>query len=136
MAGDVPAHVAEAASAELVCRVARGLLCGLYDSEALDIGRVSYVGNYEFQLAGAVVALAKRDRLQLKKSYLEDFFTELSATSGDPIDVIRMAVDLANTLLAIRDGHKVGTQCGATLWNYKKWSTNITAEVVMLLIIF
>lgn len=73
----------------------------------MDFGRVSYVGNYEFQLGGALVALAKRGRVKLTESSLEDFFIELAAESDDPVDAIRMAVDLANTLLALRESQKV-----------------------------
>lgn len=75
-------------------------------ARAIDIGRVSYVGNYDFHLTGAVVALSKRGRLQLAEANLEDFFIELAAASDDPVDVIRMAVDLANTLLALRESQK------------------------------
>ncbi|XP_026194556.1 uncharacterized protein LOC34618593 [Cyclospora cayetanensis] len=87
---------------DLVMEVADKLL----GVRSVDFGRVSYLGNFELQLNGAVSALSKRGQVHLTRQHLEDLFIELSAGAEDPVDVIRMAVDLANTLLATKNVHK------------------------------
>ncbi|KAL8447895.1 hypothetical protein Emed_004190 [Eimeria media] len=75
-------------------------------AKALEFGRVSYLGNYGYQIGGAVVALSKRGRVKLTYSDLEDMFLEVAMTSDDPLDVIRTAIDLANTLLSLQESQK------------------------------
>ncbi|KAL8453871.1 hypothetical protein Emag_001679 [Eimeria magna] len=81
------------------------LLAALLD-KALEFGRVSYLGNYGYQIGGAVVALSKRGRVKLTYSDLEEMFVEVAMTSDDPLDVIRTAIDLSNTLLALQESQK------------------------------
>lgn len=76
-------------------------------SGAIDFGRVSYLGNFEYELTGAVVSLRKRGQVPLTRANLEDFFIEIAAGSADPVDMIRVAVDLAHTLLASQISQKV-----------------------------
>ncbi|KAL8434257.1 hypothetical protein Efla_002022 [Eimeria flavescens] len=78
-------------------------------AKAMDLGRVSFVGNYGYQLGGAVVALAKRGEVKFTYLDLEEFFVELAAASDDPVDVIRVAIDLSNTLLALRETQKASS---------------------------
>ncbi|CDJ42386.1 hypothetical protein ETH_00020670 [Eimeria tenella] len=75
-------------------------------ARAIDFGRVSYLGNFEYELTGAVVSLRKRGQVPLTRANLEDFFIEIAAGSADPVDMIRVAVDLAHTLLASQISQK------------------------------
>lgn len=83
------------------------LSCHGIPSGAIDFGRVSYLGNFEYELTGAVVSLRKRGQVPLTRANLEDFFIEIAAGSADPVDIIRVAVDLAHTLLASQISQKV-----------------------------
>lgn len=79
----------------------------MYALGALDFGRVSYVGSSEYLLTSVVIGLARRGKVQLTRPHLEEFLIEIAASSEDPVDVIRVAVDLASTITAVKDALKV-----------------------------
>ncbi|KAL8271266.1 hypothetical protein Esti_004832 [Eimeria stiedai] len=78
----------------------------LPSAKVLELGRVSFLGNYGYQIGGAAVALSKRGRVKLTYDGLEELFVEVGMTADDPLDVIRTAIDLSNTLLALQESQK------------------------------